>query len=143
VIRESVYYLIATANDYQQPVQFALHRLAHAEVITEPVREPEDFSLDEYIRHGGFLYPEGRHITLVVRFDAYTAQHLIESPLSPQQSTHTLEDGRVEIRARVLNCQQLLWWLMGFGEKVEVMAPRLLRREVQRQYALLAARYAD
>jgi hypothetical protein len=36
VIRESLYYLIATANDYENPVQFALHRLSSAEVVPLP-----------------------------------------------------------------------------------------------------------
>jgi predicted DNA-binding transcriptional regulator YafY len=62
--------------------------------------------------------------------------------LAPQQTTRELEDGRVEIKAPVLNSQQLRWWLMGFGEKVEVVAPKALRKELGRQYLMLAQHYA-
>ncbi len=143
VIRESVYYLIATANDYTDIIQMALHRFGSAGVTADPVREPADFDLDRYIERGGFLYPQGSEIDLVVRFDAYTAQHLQESPLSEEQTVRELLDGRIEIRTRVLDSQQLHWWLMGFGEKAEVVKPNALREMLRQQYALLHQRYSS
>lgn len=141
VIRECVYYLIGTANDYSDLIQMALHRFGSAEVLPDCVDEPDGFDLDAYIEDGGFLYSKGREIDLVARFDAYTAQHLQESPLSDGQSALDLPDGRVEIKARVLDSQQLQWWLMGFGDKVEVVAPHTLRDSLRRSYANLYQRY--
>lgn len=143
VIRESVYYLVGTANDYTDVIQMALHRFLEAEVLADRVREPSDFDLDQYIEDGGFLYPQGKEINLVAHFDPYTAQHLRESPLSECQTLAELPDGRIEIRARVLDSQQLQWWLMGFGDKVEVIGPDTLRRALKDQYASLHQRYSN
>lgn len=142
VIRESVYYLVGTANDYADVIQLALHRFLDAEVLADEVLEPAGFDLDQYIEAGGFLYPQGQEIDLVVRFEPYTAHHLRESPLSECQTATELPDGRVEIRARVLNSQQLLWWLMGFGDKAEVLAPDSLRLILKKQFASLHQRYS-
>jgi len=143
VIREPVYYLIGTANDYSDVIQLALHRFDSAEVLPEPVSEPAGFDLDRYIEDGGFLYPHGSKIDLVVCFDAYTAQHLREAPLSARQTVSELPDGRVEIRARVLDSQHLQWWLMGFGDKAEVIAPPALRNALRDQFARLQQRYSS
>lgn len=143
VVRDSVYYLIATANDYTDIIQLALHRFLDAELLSDAVREPSGFDLDQYIEDGGFLYPQGREVELVARFEPYTAQHLRESPLSDSQTVTDLPDGRVEIRARVLDSQQLQWWLMGFGDKVEVIKPDSLRAVLKEQFTRLNQRYAD
>ena len=142
VIRESVYYLVGTANDYTDIIQMALHRFRKAEVLTARVREPSGFNLARYIDDGGFLYPQGKEIDLIARFEAYTAQHLRESPLSECQTLTELPDGQVEIRARVLDSQQLQWWLMGFGDKVEVIKPESLRNLLRQQYVNLSERYS-
>ena len=141
VIRESVYYLIATANDYCDIIQMALHRITSAEALSARATEPVGFDLDRYINDGGFLYSEGKTIQLVARFDAYTAQHLHESTLAEGQSLTDLPNGRVELRAKVLHSQQLEWWLMGFGEKVEVIRPVALRRRLAKQFQFLYQRY--
>ena len=141
VIRESVYYLVCTARDYSDVIQMALHRFGRAEVLADSVREPNGFDLDRYIEDGGFLYPQGQEIDLVARFDPYTAKHLCESPLGDEQSIRELDDGRMELQARVLNSQQLLWWLMGFGDKVEVLYPASLRQHLADQYQALYHRY--
>jgi len=142
VIRESVYYLIGTANDYTDVIQMALHRFSRAEILPDPVREPAGFDLDRYIEQGGFLYPQGSYIELVARFDAYTAQHLQESPLADDQTSRGLDGGWVEVRATVLDSQQLQWWLMGFGDKVEVVKPESLRETLRQQFASLHHRYS-
>ncbi|WP_203594455.1 WYL domain-containing protein [Wenzhouxiangella limi] len=43
----------------------------------------------------------------------------------------------------MLHSQQLEWWLMGFGEKVEVIRPVALRRRLARQFETLYRRYSD
>lgn len=143
VVRESVYYLVATANDYSDVIQMALHRIQKAEVTPDKAAVPADFDLESYIKRGGFLYSEGEEISLVARFDAYTAQHLHECQVSTDQVLVDLPDGRVELRAPVLHSQQLLWWLMGFGDKVEVVEPAELRRQLAKQYEALHQKYSE
>ena len=128
VARDAVYYLLVTVQGYTDIRQLVLHRMERAELLSERVREPEAFDLDEYIDQGGFSYSRGRRIGLVLRFDNYAGQHVIETPLSSDQIHRELNDGRIEIRADVMDSEQLRWWLMGFGSGVEVVKPAALRR---------------
>jgi predicted DNA-binding transcriptional regulator YafY len=49
----------------------------------------------------------------------------------------------VTVQATVADTQQLRWWLLGFGDKVEVLGPAGLRAEFAALAARLAARYGQ
>lgn len=127
VIREGVHYLLAMVNDYEDIRHLALHRMHKAENAYRDARQARDFDLDAYIRAGGFAYAEGGPIDLVLRMTGTVAAHLAETPLTDEQTITELGDDSVEIRARVLDTQQLRWWLLGFGAGIEVIGPAELR----------------
>lgn len=143
VFRDHCGYLVATANDYTNTAQFALHRMKTAEVMKAAVIEPAQFSLDAYIDAGGFLYAQGEALQLKLALDAYTAQHLLESPIAEDQHSQILADGRIQLTATVGDSQQLTWWLLGFGDKVEVIAPKALRQRIAEHANNLSQRYGD
>ena len=134
IFRENVVYLVATLWDYSDPRQFALHRFSHVEILDQSAAPRADFDLDAYLGAGSFDYPVGdaEPIRLVVHFDRMTAIHLEETPLSPDQQMSAVPDSEwVEVQATVLDTQQLRWWLLGFGDRVRVMAPETLREEIK------------
>ena len=57
-------------------------------------------------------------------FDA--AYHLRETKLSEDQVLEDQPDGRVLVKATVQDTGELRWWLRGFGEGVEALAPESL-----------------
>lgn len=91
----------------------------------------KDFDLVAYIATGTFDYTEVKNneIKLTVIFDQGAAFHLTETPLSTDQKMVNKRDGRIQITATVKNSLQLRWWLLGFGEYVEVIKPKALRDE--------------
>lgn len=108
------------------PVQ----RIRSVSVQDEAAAEPADFDLDRYVNEK-FDYPVGEQpIRLWFRMDRMTAAHLEERPLAPDQAIGS-PDGNdfVTVQATVADTQQLRWWLLGFGDKVEVLAPASLRAE--------------
>lgn len=139
VLRDQVAYLVCTLFDYGDVVQLVLHRMQQVELLHEPAARPEDFSLTHYIQSHRFDYPTGGEIALDVLFTPATAQHLSETPLSEDQSLQTHADGRVRLQASVADTQQLRWWLLGFGDQVEVLGPVALRQE----FATIAARLQE
>jgi predicted DNA-binding transcriptional regulator YafY len=66
---------------------------------------------------------------------------LLGSPLSVDQVLTALDDERVLVRATVDNTAELRWWLLGFGDFVEVLAPADLREEFRTRAVAMAARY--
>jgi predicted DNA-binding transcriptional regulator YafY len=139
VVYDGVSYLIATAWNYTNPVTYTLHRMSSAKCTADAAVRPKDFDLGAHAAKE-FRFPVSKEtIRLVARFDPYSAQHLEERPLSADQQVTTI-DGRCEISATVADTEELRWWLLGFGDRVEVLAPAKLRVEL-RQKIKAAARY--
>lgn len=89
-------------------------------------------------------YPEGSEkLKLVARFSQSAAQHLEETPLAEDHRTKRQSNGEVEVSAMVQDTSQLRWWLLRFGDQVEVLKPRTLRAELAATIRAVAARYAS
>ena len=131
--RDAVVYVVATLWDYEDPLPLALHRFQQAELLDCPARVPDGFDLDDWIRKGGFDYRAGAEpIFLEARFAPDAGYHLRETPLAPDQQLEPEAEnpGWLLVRARVEDTHQLRWWLLGFGDKVEVLRPQRLRQEM-------------
>lgn len=130
IIQDQLTYLVASLWDYNDTVLLLLHRMESAELLDEPCHIPEDFDLQEYIDSGELQFLEGnRPLKLAVLFEPYAGTHLLETPLSDDQTVKEQKDGRLLIKATVADTAQLRWWLLGFGDRVEVVGPKGLREE--------------
>ncbi|HAR95007.1 MAG TPA: hypothetical protein DCR97_03445 [Deltaproteobacteria bacterium] len=130
VIQEQLTYLVATLWNYPDPIFLALHRMEGADLLDEPCRIPDGFDLQAFFDSSPLQFPEGdRPLKLEVLFDAEAGAHLRETPLSSDQSITEQQDEHLMIKATVADTAQLRWWLLGFGDKVEVVRPKSLREE--------------
>jgi len=122
VVREGIIYLIATARDYTEPRQFALHRMQKAKLLDTPARRLPDFDLETYIREGGMALDVGEEIKLELDLAESAGYHLTELKLSPDQTCEKrlAENGTMyyHITATVRDSMQLRWWLDSFGDEV-------------------------
>jgi predicted DNA-binding transcriptional regulator YafY len=145
VFRDGVVYLVCTAKSYADIRHLALHRMTSAMLRDEPARRPEGFSLSRYVKDEQFFsYPlQGRPIHAELLFERDAALHLAERPLSPDQRLIPQKDGRVLLRATVRDTLELRWWVQGFGDQVEVVAPASWRAKFADMVHRLANRYGN
>jgi predicted DNA-binding transcriptional regulator YafY len=134
VFRNEIIYLVAIAKTYKDPAQFPLHRILKAELTETDAIIPKGTNLKTFIGRGEFSYPyaetvDEEEIVLEAAFHKYHASRLEETPLSSDQVMMSQADGRVTLKATVLNSLELREWLRGFGDSVEVIAPASLRAE--------------
>jgi len=141
VVKGGLAYLVCTFWRYTDLRQVVLHRVHRAEVLEAPAVVPKDFDFDRYIREGEFSYPVGEPIVLEAVFSRGAHLHLQDTPLSADQQLTELDDERVLVRATVENTAELRWWLLGFGELVEVLAPADLREEFRGRAVAMASLY--
>ncbi len=145
VLRDGVQYLIGTLKDYLDLRHLALHRITSAQVLDAPMRRPKGFSLQRYVREEQFFsYPvQGTVIRLDALFEQKAAVHLSERSLAQDQQLTMSRDGHVRLQATVKDTLELRWWLLGFGDKVEVLAPKNLREEFSAIAHRMAAQYQN
>ena len=132
VYRDGVIYLVCTLWEYTDIKQLALHRMLPVELIPDSKAfKPAGFDLESYIeKSGAFLYERspGKTVKVVLKFEKYSAHHLEETPLSQDQVIQHRDDYAI-VKATLLDTNQLRWWLLGFGDNVEVIKPKKIREE--------------
>lgn len=148
VQRGPIPYLFALKNDEDEPVRlYALHRMIRADVLAEtPARRVPGFDLDEQIAQGKADFGRGEMVDLEIRVRGYLAGVLPVCPLSRDQRWEDepeASDFELRVHARVPSTGQLLRWLLGAGDNLEVVAPAELRRVVAVQAAKVAALYQE
>jgi predicted DNA-binding transcriptional regulator YafY len=140
VVRDSATYLVASANDYDDALHFALHRFHSVEVSTQAARIPPGFSLKQHLQTQAFDFPlHDETMRLVALFDSDRIAHLHETPLSEDQTLEPYDTEREKLTATAKDTLELRWWLLGFGEGVEIVEPVELRQE----FAETAARLGE
>lgn len=141
VERGQMIYLACTLNDYQDIRILALHRFRSVVMLDDSSNRPEGFSLDRYIASGAFGFGGEETIRLEAIFKNPAGDHLHETPLCQDQELTEHGDGYQKLSAIVVNTEQLRWWLLGFGQYVEVIAPAELRETMATTAQALEAIY--
>ena len=144
VQRGRVFYLAVRMFDYKEVRMIVMHRIERATMLADPVQAPEGFSLDRWLEEGAMGFGDGGSMRLVAEFHEGAGRHLLESPLSEDQETTALDADTEGLRvsATVRDTEQLRWWLLGFGGKVEVIGPAALRRDIAARLRAGARRYS-
>jgi len=142
VFRQEIAYLVCTIKDYQEPIQLAVHRIKTVKLLEAKAKRLKNFKLDDYINHAMFSYPvEAGKIDLKVRFFGPAIFHLFETPLAKGQKITEKSKGVHLLEASVSNTSELHWWLLGFGEQVEVVGPQELRAQMKKTLDAALKRY--
>jgi predicted DNA-binding transcriptional regulator YafY len=110
-------YLVCRYRGYDNERSLAMHRIVTAKASTIQFERPRNFDLQRYDDDGRFGFGEGQRIRLTFAIDKGAGRHLLESPLSMDQTVTEFEDG-FQISATVVESEWLWKWLRGFGEDV-------------------------
>ncbi|MFP5440563.1 MAG: helix-turn-helix transcriptional regulator [Gammaproteobacteria bacterium] len=138
-----VYFVCQLHSDESRIAHLPVQRIKAIKATTEPAQVPAGFDLDQFV-DANFDYPVGnKPLKLVFRMDRATAAHLSERPLAKDQQVDDDGEAHCIVRATVRDTQQLRWWLLGFGDKVEVLEPASLRAEFRGIAEALAASYGQ
>jgi predicted DNA-binding transcriptional regulator YafY len=137
-------YLYALKNDEAEPLRmYALHRFTKMAVNVVAARKAKDFDLQKLIDSGQADFGGGETIDVVLRARGYVTELLKDCPLNANQ-TFIDEDASglvIRVSASVPATGQLFRWLLGCGDKIEVLEPPSLRQTIAAQSAKVAALY--
>lgn len=143
VMRGPLTYLIATIKTYPDRRILAMHRIRSVDLTDHKALRPQDFDLDAYLESGAFGWgQQPGEIALKLRFKKEAGQHLRETRLATNQKVIELPDGRLEVSAKIPETAQLIWWLLGFGDQVEILEPCDLRERIAKTLKQALAQYA-
>ncbi|MGZ3853844.1 MAG: helix-turn-helix transcriptional regulator, partial [Flavisolibacter sp.] len=128
--RGPVTYLAAMTNDYEDVYLYALHRMKIAQALEQDCRHKPAFNLVDYAEKQGH-FGSAAAIHFKARICDHLALMLEETRLSQNQIISPANDsGFREITADIASTWQLRWWILGEGDRIEVLAPEELRLQI-------------
>jgi proteasome accessory factor B len=134
-------YAVGRVPVYTNLVTLAVDRLREL-VLTD-----EAFTVDpgyDPKRHAAeaFGVVWDRPMTVVLRFAADQAPYVVEREWHPSQRFRSRRDGRLEMTFRAAGEREIVRWILGWGEGVEVVRPPSLRARVARVLRRAGQHYA-
>lgn len=111
-------YLVCQYRGYDDQRSLALHRILEAKASTLGFERPTDFDLKKYDDDGRFGFGEGKKIRLSFEIHKHAGSHLLETPLSLDQTVQDLGNDVLKVTATVVESAMLERWLLGFGDAV-------------------------
>ena len=125
---------------FETPTVLALHRVQSASLTRRAARhlpEPEEAN------KGAFGLMAHEPFTARIRFDKSAATYVAEREWSEGQKADVHKDGSMTLVMTVRSSEELISWILSFGDTAEVLSPRWLRNAVLEKLSALAAIYAS
>lgn len=124
------WYLLAYSTTHKEVRTFKLGRIRKLTVAKRQFTEPSDLDLDDYFGRAWGMIPEGRIYRVHLHFGRKVAGNVAEVHWHDSQRIEFNDDGSAEMHVEVDGLGEITWWILGYGDQVEVVAPAALRKRV-------------
>jgi len=122
------WYALGYSSMHKSIRAFKLNRIKELKVSETRFVGGDNFDLYEYLGRAWSMIPEGRIYNIKLRFLPKVANNVTEVQWhSTQKVTHN-SDGSATMEFRVDGIGEISWWILGYGDQVQVLAPKALRR---------------
>jgi len=136
------WYVIGLSSMHRSVRTFNLRRIQSAEPLAEVYKIPSRFSLSKMLGNAWHLIRGDDQHTVRLRFAPKVATNVSEVRWHATQQTRRLEDDSLEFTVEVDGIEEIYWWILGYGDQVEVLEPESLRRRVAETAGRVAKTHA-
>lgn len=144
LFRERSWYAIGFSPRHDEVRTFNIGRIRSIKLLDKPFERPASFSLKKHLRNAWRLIAdEGPDSRVHLHFSAVVARNVSEVLWHPTQQAQFRDDGSLDFYATVSGLREIIWWILGYGDQVEVLEPAKLRTMVARRLKTAADRYGD
>ena len=84
----------------------------------------------DYLGRAWSMIPEGRIYNIKLRFLPKVAENVTEVQWHITQKVTRNSDGSATVEFRVNGLGEITWWVLGYGDQVQVLTPKALRNKV-------------
>ena len=124
------WYVVGHSSMHRAVRTFNLRRIESIETLAEPYKIPARFSLDRMLGNAWNLIREDQRHTVRLRFHPQVATNVSEVRWHKTQKTELRPDGSVDFTVEVDGLEEIYWWVLGYGDRVEILEPPALRERV-------------
>ncbi|MCL2700975.1 MAG: WYL domain-containing protein [Phycisphaerae bacterium] len=135
------WYLLAYSCEHRQVRTFKVPRIEELAVLDRTYET--HYAGDKPFGNAWSMIPEGIEYDVHLRFSAKVAGNVAEVRWHATQRTSVNDDGTMDFFVRVDGLGEILWWILGYGDQVEAIAPQPLRERIGAVVGSMAQMYAQ
>jgi len=124
------WYVLGRSSLHESVRTFKLNRIRELITTERCFVDGEDFDVYEYFGRAWSMIPEGRIYNIKLLFLPKVANNVAEVQWHSTQKVVRNSDGSVTVEFRVDGLGEITWWILGYGDQVQVLAPKTLRKKV-------------
>jgi predicted DNA-binding transcriptional regulator YafY len=130
VLARGIWFVVGRSTFHRQVCVFRIPWIERVKSTSDPYTIPPRFNLERFLGMAwGMERGKDRH-EVWLRFSAQVAAEVRETVWHRSQRLAELPDGRADLHLVIDGLDEILGWILGFGEQVEVLAPPELRERV-------------
>lgn len=126
------WYLIAFCHEKKDYRDFLVNRIISIEFTGSHFVPDKNFSISEHMKSSQLFRGMQNPIKVVIEFDKYAAHWIRIRPVHPTQKITERADGSLEISLEVYSYENILRWVLSFGEHARILSPSELRERVRK-----------
>ncbi len=127
---QRAWYVLGFSSLHQNVRTFKLNRIKELQVTEKRFQGGENFNLADYFGRAWSMIPEGRLYNIKLRFLPKVANNVTEVQWHSTQKVTRHSDGSAIVEFCVDGLGEITWWILGYGDQIQVLAPKALRKRV-------------
>ena len=140
---EHAIYIIAYCHLREDLRVFRLDRVAEATALTGNYEIPESFDANEFLNSFWGITATGKPRSVKLRFHPHVARVAAETVWHSSQTTAAQTDGAAIVTIKVALTRDLVAFVLGWSDMVQVLAPRELQMRVARATQRIQTMYSE
>jgi len=124
------WYVLGRSSLHESVRTFKLNRIGKLTTTQKCFVDGEKFDVYDYLGRAWSMIPEGRIYNIKLRFLPKVANNVAEVQWHSTQKVVRNGDGSATVEFRVDGLGEITWWILGYGDQVQVLAPKTLRKKV-------------
>ncbi|MFA5423971.1 MAG: WYL domain-containing protein [Phycisphaerae bacterium] len=127
---QRAWYVLGYSGAHNSVRTFKLGRIKQLELSDKCFIDGDKFDVNEYIGRAWSMIPEGKLYNIKLRFLPKVAHNVSEVQWHSTQQVKWQADGSAIMEFRVDGLGEISWWVLGYGDQVQVLAPAELRKKI-------------
>jgi proteasome accessory factor B len=124
------WYVLGKSGLHKDIHAFRLNRIKEITISDKCFVQDEKFDTYEYLGRAWAMMPEGKLYNVKLRFLPEVAHNVAEVQWHSTQTVTFQDDGSAIVEFRVDGLSEITWWVLSYGDNVQVLAPKVLRQKI-------------
>ncbi len=133
------YYLLGIFGGEEEVHLISLHDIVDIKITDKAYSIPQDFSTEEYLKQAFAIEP-GPVEKIVLKIRKPLSDYIKNRIWHPTQKIEEQKDGSIILQMEVPVAEELIKWILGYGDDIEVLEPekliKIIMAKAERIYSL-------